>query len=228
MVSVRMGTSRKRLGRQMRQMQQQLSGQISQMHQHLCVEMEQLNGQMVQLNGQMDQLNGRMDQLQAQGAQAVTGIQLQFSQMNDDLRQVIESWNEKFDQVLGQLDTMESRFATMDNRFANFATELTGINSKLDKVLDQIRKGHVVDNEILARLTALENMEDETTALLAALEKKGRAPLAPFNKGVQRCRQSRLLRLAPGLLAACLLAVLAAPRLRTIGRTPVPMRCKPA
>ena len=90
---------------------------------------------MVQLNGQMDQLNGRMDQLQAQGAQAVTGIQLQFSQMNDDLRQVIESWKQKFDQVLGQLGTMDSRFATMDNRFAtmddrfaNLATELTGIN----------------------------------------------------------------------------------------------------
>ena len=76
---------------------------------------------------------------------------------------------------------MENSFATMDNRFANFATELTSINSKLEKVLDQIRKGHVVDNKILARLTALENMEDETTALLAALEKKGRAPLAPFN-----------------------------------------------
>ena len=168
----------------MRQMQQQLSGQIGQM-QHLCAG---LCVEMVQLNGQMDQLNGRMDQLQAQGAQAVTGIQLQFSQMNDDLRQVTELWNEKFDQVLGQLGTMDNRFATMDNRFAtmdnrfaNFATELTGIHSKLDKVLDQIRKGHVVDNKILARLTALENMEDETTALLAALEKKGRAPLAPFN-----------------------------------------------
>ena len=111
----------------------------------------------------------------------MTGLQLQVNQMNDDLRQLIELWNEKFAQVQDQLGTMDYCFATVDNSFANFATELTGINSKLDKVLDQIRKGHVVDNEILARLTALDNMEDETTALLAALEKKGRAPLAPFN-----------------------------------------------
>ena len=152
MVSVRMGSTR-RLGRQMRQ----LSGQISQMHQHLC-EMVQLNGQMVQLNGQMIQLQAKMMQLQAQldqGGRAVTGLQLQVNQMNDDLRQLIELWNEKFAQVQDQLGTMDYCFATVDNSFANFATELTGINSKLDKLLDQICKGQVGADETLVRLAVL-------------------------------------------------------------------------
>ena len=169
MVSVRMGSTRRRLGRQtlsgqLRQMHQQLSGLISQMRQDL-VEMRQLNRQMGQLNGQMDQLKGQMMQLQYkmmqlqaqldQGGRAVTGLQLQVNQMNDDLRQLIELWNEKFAQVQDQVGTMDYCFATVDNSFANFAIELTVINSKLDKLLDQICKGQVGADETLVRLAVL-------------------------------------------------------------------------
>jgi len=164
MVGVRMGSTRIRLGAQMRQLSRQLSAQISQMHQDL-VEMRQLNRQMVQLNGQMDQLKGQMMQLQYkmmqlqaqldQGGRAVTGLQLQVNQMNDDLRQLIELWNEKFAQVQDQLGTMDYCFATVDNSFANFAIELTVINSKLDKLLDQIFKGQVGADETLVRLAVL-------------------------------------------------------------------------
>ena len=77
-------------------------------------------------------------------------------EMNDDLRQLIELWNEKFAQVQDQLGTMDYCFATVDNSFANFAIELTVINSKLDKlldhVLDQICKGQVGADETLVRL----------------------------------------------------------------------------
>ena len=145
-------------------MHQQLSGLISQMRQDL-VEMRQLNRQMGQLNGQMDQLKGQMRQLQAkmmqlvlqldQGGRAVTGLQLQVNQMNDDLRQLIELWNEKFAQVQDQVGTMDYCFATVDNSFANFAIELTVINSKLDKLLDQICKGQVGADETLVRLAVL-------------------------------------------------------------------------
>ena len=157
MVGVRMGSTRRSLGAQMRK----LSAQIRQMHQDL-VEMRQLNRQMVQLNGQMDQLKGQMMQLKAkmmqlhaqldQGGRAVTGLQLQVNQMNDDLRRLIELWNEKFAQVQDQLGTMDYCFATVDNSFANFAIELTVINSKLDKLLDQICKGQVGADETLVRL----------------------------------------------------------------------------
>jgi len=168
MVGVRMGSTRRSLSGQLRQINQQLSAQISQMHQEL-VEMRQLNRQMGQLNGQMDQLKGQMMQLQYkmmqlqaqldQGGRAVTGLQLQVNQMNDDLRQLIELWNEKFAQVQDQLGTMDYCFATVDNSFANFAIELTVINSKLDKlldhVLDQICKGQVGADETLVRLAVL-------------------------------------------------------------------------
>ena len=164
MVGVRMGSTRRSLSGQLRQMHQQLSGLISQMRQDL-VEMRQLNRQMGQLNGQMDQLKGQMMQLQYkmmqlqaqldQGGRAVTGLQLQVNQMNDDLRQLIELWNEKFAQVQDQLGTMDYCFATVDNSFANFAIELTVINSKLDKLLDQIFKGQVGADETLVRLAVL-------------------------------------------------------------------------
>ena len=160
-----MGSTRRRLGRQtlsgqLRQIHQQVSGQISQIHQDL-VEMRQerqLNRQMGQLNGQMDQLKGQMMQLVLQldqGGRAVTGLQLQVNQMNDDLRQLNELWNEKFAQVQDQLGTMDYCFATVDNSFANFAIELTVINSKLDKLLDQICKGQVGADETLVRLAVL-------------------------------------------------------------------------
>ena len=68
---------------------------------------------------------------------------------------VIELGNEKFAQVQDQLGTMDYCFATVDNSFANFAIELTVINSKLDKLLDQICKGQVGADETLVRLAVL-------------------------------------------------------------------------
>lgn len=109
------------------------------------------------------ELRKEASELQAQGVKAVIQLQKQGAQV---VKQILSLGDQKFDEVQGELATMQGELATMNQTFTEVKTELTGLNSKLDRVLQQTSKGQVEEGETKMRLAKLETKERLNTMRL--------------------------------------------------------------
>ena len=113
--------------------------------------------------GMRRELRKEAGELQAQGVKAVIQLQKQGAQV---VKQILSLGDQKFDEVQGELATMQGELATMNQTFTEVKTELTGLNSKLDRVLQQTSKGQVEEDETKMRLAKLETKEHLNTMRL--------------------------------------------------------------
>ena len=109
------------------------------------------------------ELRKEASELQAQGVKAVIQLQEQGAQV---VKKLLSWGDQKFDEVQGELATMQGELGTMNQTFTEVKTELTGLNSKLDRVLQQTSKGQVEEGETKMRLAKLETKERLNTMRL--------------------------------------------------------------